>query len=53
MIEKLVKPYLGGFEIEFYTVIDENLISGVKVMYQSQSLDGSLAYELKELESLI
>lgn len=53
VIEKLVKPYLDGFEIEFYTVIDENLISGVKVMYQSQSLDGSLAYELKELESLI
>ncbi|CCV65774.1 ATP synthase subunit delta (ATP synthase F(1) sector subunit delta) [Paracholeplasma brassicae] len=53
VLERLVKPYLGGLTVEFYTVIDENLISGVKVIYQSQSLDGSLAYELKELESLI
>lgn len=53
VLERLVKPYIAGYEIEFYTVIDENLISGVKILYQSQSLDGSLAYELKELESII
>lgn len=48
-LTKKLKPRFKGMTIEIHVKVRENLIGGIKLIYQGQSLDNSIAHELDEL----
>jgi F-type H+-transporting ATPase subunit delta len=52
-LRKVIQPRFLNKKITFHTTIDPNLIGGVKIVYQGQSLDRSVARELEELYTTI
>ncbi len=52
-LKKVLSPKFQNQTITFHTTIDPKLLGGVKVVYNGQSLDRSIARELSELESFI
>jgi len=49
----VLSPKFQNQTITFHTTIDPKLLGGVKVIYNGQSLDRSIAKEFSELESFI
>ncbi|MCD4826663.1 MAG: ATP synthase F1 subunit delta [Acholeplasmataceae bacterium] len=50
---EVLKPRFKGKTITLHKTIDHTLIGGIKVIYQGQSLDRSVARELEELFTTI
>jgi F-type H+-transporting ATPase subunit delta len=52
-LKVVLSPKFQNQTITFHTTVDPKLLGGVKVVYNGQSLDRSIARELSELESFI
>lgn len=52
-LKKVIQPRFLNQKIDFHITIDEHLLGGIKIVYQGQSLDRSIARELKELYTTI
>jgi len=52
-LRKVIQPRFPNKKITFHMTIDPSLIGGVKIVYQGQSLDRSVARELEELYTTI
>ena len=50
---QVLEPRFKGKTITLHKTIDQSLIGGIKVIYQGQSLDRSVARELEELFTTI
>ena len=50
---KVIQPRFPKQKITFHMTIDPDLIGGIKIIYQGQSLDRSVARELEELYTTI
>jgi len=50
---KVIQPRFPNKTITFHVTIDPSLIGGIKIIYQGQSLDRSVARELEELYTTI
>jgi F-type H+-transporting ATPase subunit delta len=48
-LTKKLKPRFKGMTIEIHVKVREHLIGGLRLIYQGQSLDNSIAHELDEL----
>ncbi|MCR3906036.1 MAG: ATP synthase F1 subunit delta [Tenericutes bacterium] len=53
LLKKVVQPRFPNQTISFHITVDESLIGGLKIVYQGQSLDRSIARELEELYTTI
>ena len=52
-LKKTLQPRFPNQTLEFHITIDPELIGGLKIVYQGQSLDRSVARELEELYTTI
>jgi len=52
-LKKAIQPIFPKHTLSFHITIDPDLIGGMKIIYQGQSLDRSVARELHELYTLI
>ncbi len=52
-LKKVIQPRFPNQKLDFNITIDEHLLGGVKIVHQGQSLDRSIARELKELYTII
>ncbi|MBU1094356.1 MAG: ATP synthase F1 subunit delta [Firmicutes bacterium] len=52
-LRKVIQPRFPNQKLDFNITIDEHLLGGVKIVHQGQSLDRSIARELKELYTII
>jgi len=52
-ILKVLKPTFPNHTISLHKHVDPNLIGGIQIIYQGQSLDRSVARELEELYTMI
>lgn len=52
-IIKAIEPTFPNLNVSLHMHVDKNLIGGLKVIYQGQSLDRSVARELEELYQMI
>ncbi|MFA6800846.1 MAG: ATP synthase F1 subunit delta [Acholeplasmataceae bacterium] len=48
-LTKKLKPRFKKQQIEIHVKVRDNLIGGIRMVYQGQSLDHSIAHELEEL----
>jgi F-type H+-transporting ATPase subunit delta len=48
-LKKAIEPRFPNQKVELHITIDPNLLGGLKIVYQGQSLDRSIARELEEL----
>lgn len=52
-LKKVIQPRFPKQKLDFNITIDEHLLGGIKIVHQGQSLDRSIARELKELYTTI
>ncbi|PKK96663.1 MAG: ATP synthase F1 subunit delta [Tenericutes bacterium HGW-Tenericutes-3] len=52
-LRKVIQPRFPNQTLDFHITIDEHLLGGIKIVHQGQSLDRSVARELKELYTTI
>lgn len=52
-LKKVIQPRFPNQTLDFHITIDEHLLGGIKIVHQGQSLDRSVARELKELYTTI
>ncbi len=52
-LKKVIQPRFPNQKLDLYITIDEHLLGGIKIVHQGQSLDRSIARELKELYTRI
>jgi len=52
-LKKVIQPRFPNQTLDFHVTIDEHLLGGIKIVHQGQSLDRSVARELKELYTTI
>lgn len=52
-ILKAIEPTFPNHRVSLHLHVDKNLIGGLKVIYQGQALDRSIARELEELYQMI
>lgn len=52
-LKKIIAPRFPGRTISLHITIDESLLGGLKIVYQGQSLDRSIARELQELYTIL
>ncbi len=52
-LRKVIQPRFPKQKLDFNITIDEHLLGGIKIVHQGQSLDRSIARELKELYTTI
>ncbi len=52
-LRKVIQPRFVNQQLDFHITIDEHLLGGIKIVHQGQSLDRSIARELKELYTTI
>ncbi|MBN2300029.1 MAG: ATP synthase F1 subunit delta [Acholeplasmataceae bacterium] len=52
-LRKVIQPRFPNQKLEFHITIDEHLLGGIKIVHQGQSLDRSIAREIKELYTTI
>ncbi|MFH0767507.1 MAG: ATP synthase F1 subunit delta [Bacillota bacterium] len=52
-LKKVIQPRFPNQKLDFHITVDEHLLGGIKIVHQGQSLDRSIARELKELYTTI
>lgn len=52
-LKKIIQPRFPGRTISLHVTVDESLLGGLKIVYQGQSLDRSIAREIQELYTII
>jgi F-type H+-transporting ATPase subunit delta len=52
-LKKIIAPRFPGRTISLHISVDESLLGGLKIVYQGQSLDRSIAREIQELYTII
>lgn len=52
-LRQVIQPRFPNQKLDFNITIDEHLLGGIKIVHQGQSLDRSVARELKELYTII
>ncbi len=52
-LKKIIQPRFPGRTISLHITVDESLLGGLKIVYQGQSLDRSIAREIQELYTII
>ncbi len=52
-LRKVIQPRFPKQKLDFNITVDEHLLGGIKIVHQGQSLDRSIARELKELYTTI
>lgn len=52
-LKKIIQPRFPGRTISLHITVDESLLGGLKIVYQGQSLDRSIAREIQELFTII